>query len=121
MTKHIITEDIKKDIKLIYDTFDNLKVLNREAKQELSEIDRELSNHYHTIEGVELEYMTDSHMLIMKMRDILYRRREAKINHTMLESFVSSMQTQMDKTKKRNGEIISKHNEILQEIKDRAK
>jgi len=121
LNKHIITEDIKKDIKLIYDTFDNLKKLNCEAKQELSEIDRELSNHYHTIEGVELEYMSDSHMLIMKMRDILYRRREAKINYTMLESFVSSMQGQMDKTKKRNTEIISKHDEILQEIKDRAK
>ena len=95
--------------------------MNREAKQELSEIDRELSNHYHTIEGIEIEYMTDSHILIMKMRDILLRRREAKINHTMLESFVTSMQTPVDKTRKRNTEIIKKHDEILQEIKDRAK
>jgi len=117
----IRTEDIKDSIDLIYNTFENLKIMNREAKQELSEIDRELSNHYHTIEGVELEYMSDSHLLIMKMRDILYRRREAKINHTMLESFVTSMQTQIDKTKKRNSEIINKHDEIIQEIKDRAK
>ena len=121
MKKQINTEDIKNDITLIYNTFDRLKQRNREAKQELSEIDRELSNHYHTIEGVDIAYMTDSHFLIMKMRDILYRRREAKINHTMLESFVTSMQAQLEKTKKRNSEIINKHDEILQEIIDRAK
>jgi len=65
--------------------------------------------------------MSDSHLLITKLRDILYRRREAKINHTMLESFVTSMQSQIDKTRKRNQEIINKHNEILEEIKNRAK
>jgi CRISPR/Cas system CSM-associated protein Csm2 small subunit len=117
----INTSNIKQDIKLIYDTFEGLKKLNREAKQELSEIDKELSNHYHTIEGVDIRYMSDSHLLITKLRDILFRRREAKINHTMLESFVTSMQPQIDKTRKRNIEIIEKHNEILQEIKNRAK
>ena len=121
MKKQIKTSDIKDKINTIYEIFDELKRLNAEAKKELSELDRELSNHYHTIEGVELDYMSDSHMLIMKMRDILNRRREAKINHTMLESFVSSLQNQIEKTKKRNNEIIDKHKEILQEIKDRAK
>jgi phosphoglycerate-specific signal transduction histidine kinase len=116
-----MTSDIKREINLIYETFDKLKKLNAEAKRELSEIDRELSNHYHTIEGIEIRYMSDSHLLIIKLRDILFRRREAKINHTMLESFVTSMQAQIDKTKKRNLEIINKHNEILEEIKNRAK
>jgi hypothetical protein len=121
LKKEIKTTDIKKDINLIYEAFNRLKKLNVVAKNELSEIDRELSNHYHTIEGVDIEYMSDSHLLITKLRDILFRRREAKINQTMLESFVTSMQPQIDKTRKRNLEIISKHDEIIQEIKNRAK
>lgn len=121
MRKQIRTSNIKEEINLIYEIFDRLKKLNSEAKQELSEIDRELSNHYHNIEGSDIEYMSDSHILIIKLRDILYRRREAKINHTMLESFVTSMQAQIDKTRKRNEEIIIKHDEIIQEIKNRAK
>lgn len=121
MKKQIRTSDIKQEINSIYESFDKLKKLNTEAKQELSEIDRELSNHYHYIEGSEIRYMSDSHLLITKLRDILFRRREAKINHTMLESFVTSMQSQMEKTKKRNSDIIKKHGEIIEEIKDRAK
>ena len=121
MGKQVRTTDIKREINLIYETFNELKKLNTEAKHSLSDIDRELSNHYHKIEGIEIQYMSDSHLLIIQLRDILFRRREAKINHTMLESFVTSMQSQIDKTKKRNLEIIKKHDEILKEIKDRAK
>ena len=116
MDKQVRTTDIKREINLIYETFDELKKLNTEAKHELSDIDRELSNHYHKIKGIEIQYMSDSHLLIIQLRDILFRRREAKINYTILESFVTSMKSQIDKTKKRNLEIIKKHDEILKEI-----
>lgn len=121
MSKGIRTDEIKGKIDLIYSTFDELKILNKQAKVELSVIDRELSNHYHKIEGVEINYMSDSHLLLIQLREILFRRREAKINQTLLESFVSSGDANLTKSKKRFEDIIKKHDEILQEIKDRAK
>lgn len=115
------TDEIKKKIELIHETFDELQVLKQKSKDELSSIDRELSNHYHNIEGAEIDYMSDSHMMMMKLKDILYTRRDAKVNHTLLESFISAMERGVDKTKKRYVEILEKHEEIIQEIIDRSK
>lgn len=115
------TNDVKGYINIIFNTFELLKELTKQSKIDLSEIDKELSSQYHKIEGTELEYLTDSQFLIMKLKDILNRRRIAKINHTMLESIVSTLETQMGKSKKRNEEIIKKHSEILKEIITRAK
>ena len=121
MIKGIRTDDVKSKIDLIFNTFNELKKLGKQAKAELSSIDRELSNHYHKIEGIEINCMSDSHLLIMQLRDILYRRREAKINQTILDSFISSGDANLTKSKKRFEDIIAKHEEIIQEIKDRAK
>jgi hypothetical protein len=114
-------QEIKNLIYSIYTSFDQLQLLRVEAKEELSRIDRELSNQYHNIEGAEIETLTDSHMMVMKLKNILYQRREAKINHTLLESFVSALERTIPKTKKRSDEIIKKHDEIKQEIIERAK
>lgn len=115
------TADIKSLIDNIHETFDQLQKLRLQAKNELSQIDRELSNHYHNIEGTNIDYMTISHLMVMKLKDILHQRREAKINHTLLESFISALERPMDKTKKRSAEIVSKHDEIIKEIIKRAK
>ena len=97
--KDFNTKDIKSLIDNIHKTFDQLQELRSQAKNELSQIDKELSNHYHIIEGTNIEYLTDSHLMVMKLKDILYQRREAKINHTLLESFVSALERTMEKTK----------------------
>ena len=65
--------------------------------------------------------MCDSHFMVMKLKDILYQRREAKINHTLLESFITALERNMVKTKKRTAEIVKRHDEVIQEIIDRAK
>lgn len=121
MNKPVRTQDIKRLIDGIHNNFEQLLSLREQAKQELSEIDKELSNHYHNIEGAEIDYMSDSHMMVMKLKDILYRRREAKINHTLLESFVTALERNVNKTQKRTAEIIKKHDEVIQEIINRAK
>lgn len=121
MTKKVSTEDIKSLIENIHETFDQLLSLRNQAKKELSDLDKELSNQYHNIEGAEIDYMTESHIMVMKLKDILYQRREAKINHTLLESFITAMEVHMKKTKKRTAEIVKKHDEVIQEIIDRAK
>lgn len=121
MKKRLRTEDIKEKIELIHKTFDELQVLKEQSKEELSQIDRELSNQYHNIEGVEIDYMSESHLMMMKLKDILYTRREAKVNHTLLESFITAMERSMEKTKKRYVEILEKHDEIIKEIVDRSK
>ena len=77
--KDFNTKDIKSLIDNIHKTFDQLQELRSQAKNELSQIDKELSNHYHNIEGTHIEYLTDSHLMVMKLKDILYQRREAKI------------------------------------------
>jgi hypothetical protein len=121
LKKVLRTEEIKQKIELIHKTFEELQKLKDQSKDELSLIDRELSNQYHNIEGVEIDYMSESHIMMMKLKDILYQRREAKVNHTLLESFITAMERSMEKTKKRYHEIQEKHQEIIQEIKDRSK
>lgn len=121
MKKTINTEDIKQKIELFHKTFDELKMLKEKSKDELSLIDRELSNHYHNIEGTEIDYMSESHIMMMKLKDILHTRRDAKVNYTLLESFITALERCVDKTKKRYGEILKKHDEIIQEIIDRSK
>ena len=121
MNKKVNTKDIKSLIDSIHETFDQLLSLREEAKKELSDLDKELSNQYHNIEGAEIDYMGESHIMVMKLKDILYQRREAKINHTLLESFITAMEPNMKKTKKRTAEIIKRHDEVIQEIIDRAK
>lgn len=121
LKKPVRTEDIKSLIDKIHNDFDQLVSLRDQAKQELSEIDKQLSNHYHNIEGTDINYMFDSHLMVMKLKDILYQRREAKINHTLLESFVTALERSVNKTKKRTGEIIKRHEEVIQEIINRAK
>lgn len=121
MKKRVTTENIKEKIELIHKTFDELQELKKQSKEELSLIDRELSNQYHNIEGVEIDYMSESHLMMMKLKDVLYSRREAKVNHTLLESFITAMERNMEKTKKRYVEILNKHQEIIEEIVDRSK
>jgi len=121
LSKRLRTENIKNLIDKIHENFDELLELRNQAKQELSEIDKELSNHYHSIEGTEIECLFDSHLMIMKLKDILYRRRETKINHTLLESFITALERNITKTKKRTIEIIKRHDELIQEIIKRAK
>lgn len=121
MNKKVETENIKRLIDSIHIAFNQLLVLRTQAKTELSELDKELSNQYHNIEGIEIEHMCDSHFMVMKLKDILHHRREAKINHTLLESFITALERNVTKTKKRTAEIIKRHDEIIQEIIDRAK
>jgi hypothetical protein len=118
--KELTIEDIKSKIELIHDTFDELLEIKNLSKDELSSIDRELSNHYHNIEGSEIKFMTDSHLMIMKLKDILFFRRDAKIKYMLLESFIGAMERSMTKTKKRYSEIVDKHQKIKREIINRA-
>ena len=120
MGKELTIEDIKSKIELIHDTFDELLEIKNLSKDELSTIDRELSNHYHNIEGSEIKFMTDSHLMIMKLKDILFFRRDAKIKYMLLESFIGAMERSMTKTKKRYSEIVDKHQKIKREIINRA-
>lgn len=120
MKKRLSTDIIREKIDLIHKTFEELKELKDLSKEELSSIDRELSNHYHNIEGTEIDYMTESHIMMMKLKHILFCRRNAKINHTLLESFITSLDKGVIKTKKRYVEILAKHDEIIQEIIDRS-
>jgi uncharacterized protein YoxC len=59
LKKRLRTEDIKEKIELIHKTFDELQELKEQSKDELSQIDRELSNQYHNIEGTEISYIPE--------------------------------------------------------------
>lgn len=115
------TNRIKELITIIYDSFETLKKVRDESKNELSNLDKELSNQYHKIEGIEFASMCDSHLLIMELKSILHDRREAKIKHTLLDSIISGLDNNLTKSKKRYEEIITKHEEIIKEIISRAK
>lgn len=116
MKKPLKTEIIKDKIERIYKIFEEIEEIKELTKNELSDIDKALSNHYHNIEGVEIKDETDTHLMILKLKKILHYRRNSKINHALIEFFINSMTTPINKTKKRYLEILKKHEEVLSEI-----
>tara|TARA_R110000796_G_scaffold1673_2_gene6927 strand:+ start:7132 stop:7497 length:366 start_codon:yes stop_codon:yes gene_type:complete len=121
LKKQLRTDDLKKKIDKLFLVFNELKELSEQSKLELSNIDKELSNQYHKIEGADIDYMSDSHMLIIKLKDILWQRRDAKINHTLLESIVTLLNSSVSKANKRTEDIVKRHDALIQEIIKRAK
>ena len=87
--------DIKYLINDIYETFDILQMLRDRTKDDLSKIDRELSNHYHSIEGADVKFMTDSHKMIIKLKSTASGRiilfTDVFISSTPINKMITAM------------------------------
>ena len=100
---------------------DNLTKLSKKLHNDLSNIDRELSNFYHKVEGIHLSHNTQGHKLVVELQDILVRRRIIKKETILIRSFLDSTSTSINNAKNRNKLSLDRHNKLMESIEDRIK
>lgn len=100
--------------------YEEIEKMCKATMEEQGEIDRELSNWYHTVEGIDITHISQSHKLIKQGKEILDRRRKNKLELIMLRSTCDSMKTTFQSLKMKLEHNMKKNLEVIQEIKDRA-
>lgn len=100
--------------------FDELEALNQKANKEQAEIDKELSNFYHKVEGSEMTRICQSHQLIKELKDILARRRVNKLETILLRSTCDMLRDKVHSLKANKKNLLIKNQEVITEIKTRA-
>lgn len=120
LNQNIMNENLKlveNFIKHFESLENNLTVVTKE----LSEIDKKISDWYHRVEGTDIKHVSESHRLLKEIKPLLGRRRNVKIESAILRSTCDSLRSNIIKLKESHKTQMTKHNEVLQEIKDRAK
>ncbi len=101
--------------------FDNHSKLEKMSKQlhtDLSNVDKELSDFYHRLEGTHLSHNTQAHPLMTKLQDILERRRNLKKDTILVRSFLDNTKPSIEVAKTRYVQAMKKHKKVLKEIED---
>lgn len=113
--------NIHKKVSNFLEAFDEIKQLANEKRNASAEAERELSSMYHKIEGIEITHISQSHNLIKELKVVLAKRRDLKVEDSMLRSVVDQLSGSMGNVNKKHKAILLKHSEIVEEIKTRAK
>lgn len=100
--------------------FDKIQEHYKDVTKKQSEIDLELSNWYHIVEGAEIKHISESHKLIKLGKDILKRRRENKLELLIIRSTNDTLLTHINGLKARLDKTIDKNGKVNEEIKERA-
>lgn len=100
--------------------YDEIEKLCNRSMEEQGEIDRELSNWYHVVEGIDIKHISQSHTLIKLGKVILEKRRKNKLETIMLRSTCDSMKSTFQSLKTKLENTKKKNTEVLKEIKNRA-
>jgi hypothetical protein len=100
-----------KELKALYDT----------KREEQGEIDRELSDYYHCIEGIDITHVSQSHKMIKRGKDILERRRNIKFETLLIKASLDNMSISIEQIRRSVKIVIDKDKAVRQEIKDRAR
>jgi hypothetical protein len=114
---------MNKNVKKVEDFirhFEALEQLNNNTHKELSDIDKQLANWYHRVEGTSITHISQSHKLMKEIQPILKRRRELKIETLTLRSTCDSLRLTMQKIKDNHKNHLKQNEKVLQEIKDNA-
>jgi len=110
--------DIQKTLIELFGNYKKIEELHVLTKQQMSDIDKELSNFYHRIEGTHLSHNTQGHGLILQLQDILERRRKLKLEVNLVKSFMAITDSSMRNAIKKNNTVINAHKSQLKEISD---
>ena len=100
--------------------YEELKALCDTKREERGNIDRELSNWYHIVEGISITHVSQSHKLILKGKEILERRRDIKFELNVLQATLDKITLSNSHVTTHIKNIIEKDKDVRQEIKDRA-
>ena len=113
------------DIELIlgdfFNNFNKLESLSQQKHSELSKVDIELSEFYHEVEGEHLSHNTQAHKFMLRLQDILNRRRQLKKETILIRSFIDNTRASFEIAKQRNESALQKHYKVMSEITNQKK
>lgn len=112
---------VLKRIRAFIKEFDDLEVELKRVNTERSQVDTDISEWYHKVEGTKITHVSQSHKLIKQIQPLLDKRRDLKIEWATLQSVCDSLRVTIAKLKTTHTKQLTKHEDVKQEIKDRAK
>jgi hypothetical protein len=101
--------------------YNKIEILINNKSEALSNIDKELSDFYHKVEGKEISHVSVSHNLMKELKTILERRRQIKYEFMVLSAFQDLAQSQIKKSFVSYERIKKQHTKVLEEITNAGK
>ena len=99
-----------------FKNYEKLEQMYEIKLKELSDVDKELVEFYHFIEGSHFSHNTQAHNPMLRLQDILGRRRQAKLDIILAKSFIDNTSNAMHKAKTRSLVAITKHQKVLAQM-----
>lgn len=91
--------------------------MSEQLHKDLSNVDKELAEFYHKVEGIHLSHNTQAHNYMLELQDILARRRQLKKDTILIRCFIDNTKDSFDLAKKRTETALEKHNKVLAKTK----
>lgn len=111
-----IERDMEDILGQFFNNYEKLEAMSEQLHKEQGEIERELSEFYHRLEGIHLSHNTQAHTHMKKLQDILDRRRKNKKDTILVRSFLDITRNTMGDAKKRTTKAVKTHNQVLNDI-----
>lgn len=111
-----MTIELLNKIDMFFQLYDEIVKSKDSALKHQSDMDKELSNVYHLVEGVETKHVTESHKMFMHLKSVLNKRRMSKLPASLSQAFFDILDDKIKKTKETKKTLIDKHNVVLKEI-----
>ena len=104
--------NIESEIEKFLEQYEKLKDMKADAISNLSKSDTKLSALYHKIEGVKITHVSQSHNLIIQLKEVLAQRREHKKEAMLTQSIVDNLNSAVGNVTKKNKQILERHKAI---------
>lgn len=97
--------------------YEEIEKIAETAFKAQSDLDKELSDWYHKVEGTKPSHVCQSHALIKEVKDILDRRRINKLDVIVFRITCDSLGGKIKDLKTKLNSSVVKHNTVLKELK----
>lgn len=111
-----MTIELLNKMDMFFQLYDEIVKSKDAALQHQSDMDKELSNVYHLIEGVQTSHVSEGHKMFTHLKNVLNRRRMSKLPASLVQAFFDNLDEKIKKTKESKKNLIDKHNVVLKEI-----
>jgi len=81
-----------------------------------SDMDKELADVYHIIEGVVPKHISQSHKIFLHLKNVLNRRRMSKLPTQLVQMFIDNLGPKIEVIRTRHKSLMDKHQMVLDQI-----
>ena len=111
-----IERDMEDILGQFFKNYNKLLTMYEVKKKEQSNTEKELASFYHMVEGTHFSHNTQAHNPMLRLKDILGRRRQLKLDIILIKSFLDTTSQSMNTAKKRTDKAVKRHNDVLNEM-----